>query len=81
MACAYGQKYRYERDTNHAPEQDLAPIKQNVLREIRAALAADPNTRELLRSLWRPVPADSPENDLAAFAPDDPQLTELLGGP
>lgn len=81
MARAYGQKYRYERDTNHAPEQDLAPIKQNVLREIRAALAADPNTRELLRSLWRPVPADSPENDLAAFAPDDPQLTELLGGP
>jgi hypothetical protein len=81
MACAYGQKYRYERDTNHASDQVLETIKGKVLDEIRAALAADPNTRTLLRSLWRPVPPDSPENDLAGFAPDDPQLTELLGGP
>lgn len=76
MARAYGQKYRYERDTNHASEQDLAQIKQNVLREIRAALEVDPNTRSLLRSQWR-----DPRGDLAVFAPDDPELTGLLGGP
>jgi hypothetical protein len=80
MACAYGQKYRYERDTNNAPQPILDPIRQNVLREIRAALAADPNMRPLLHALWRPVPADSSENDLAAFSADDPELTALLGG-
>ena len=30
--------------------------------------------------MWRPVPADSSENDLAAFSANDPELTALLGG-
>jgi hypothetical protein len=80
MACAYSQRYRYERDTNHTTAAVLDPIKANVSREVQAALNANPNTRELLRSLWRPA-AGSTENDLAAFAPDDADLTALLGGP
>ena len=75
MACAYAQQYAYESDPGRR-----GGIKQNVLTEIAAALHSDPNTRELLRSLWRPA-AGSSENDLAGFAPDDPQLTELLGPP
>lgn len=77
MACAYGQQYRYEQQRQATPEA-LAAIKEKVLREIRAALAADPNTREWLHSLWQPA-ASAVDNDLNAFPPNDPDLTALLG--
>ena len=80
MACAYGQQYRYERDVIHAPPERLMEIKTKVLNEIDAALRADRNARDWLRSLWRPE-AGSEDDDLAAFAPDDSDLTSRLGAP
>jgi hypothetical protein len=80
MACAYGQQYGYERDVNNAPDDRLTEIKAKVLKEIDAALSADPNARDWLHSLWRPA-AGSEDNDLAAFPPEDGDLAARLGAP
>jgi hypothetical protein len=76
LACAYGQQYGYLRDHGSSEEQ-LKSIKENVLREIQAALSIDPGTRDLFRTLWKPA-ANSDDNDLACFGPDDPDLKRLL---
>lgn len=78
LACAYGQQHAFEK-ARGAGEEVLKPIKDKVLREIGAALAADPRTRGLLHSLWRPEPK-SEDRDLESFGPDDPDLTRLLAG-
>lgn len=79
LACAYGQQYGYEKGRN-ASETILAPMKKKMLQEIVTATQLDPKTRDILRSVWRPAPG-AEDNDLAAFAPDDPELVPLLGAP
>jgi len=79
LACAYGQKYRSIKSQN-ANDPALPGIKELVLREIDAAIAASSNSRELLRSVWKPVPGEI-DNDLTGFPPDDPDLTSRLEPP
>lgn len=76
LACAYGQKYKSVKNQNPT-DPALPGIKQLVLREIDTAIAASSNSRELLRSVWKPVPGEI-DNDLTGFPPDDPDLTRRL---
>jgi hypothetical protein len=75
LAAAYGQKYGYRRQAD-PNDPELPAIRTQVLREVRAALDADPGARGLLHSLWKP--AGALDDDLSAFAPDDPELSALL---
>jgi hypothetical protein len=75
LAAAYGQKYGYRRQAD-PNDPELPAIRTQVLREVRAALDADPTSRVLLHSLWKP--AGALDDDLSAFAPDDPELSALL---
>jgi tetratricopeptide (TPR) repeat protein len=77
LAAAYGQCYKYDHE-HGADAAALATVKAKVLREIEAAIRADSSTRRLLHSLWRPAPGQE-DDDLACFAPDDSELTALLG--
>lgn len=79
LACAYGQKYKAVKQLNGA-DPALAELKSLVLREIDAAIAAAPSSRELLRATWKPAPGEM-DNDLTGFAPDDPDLTARLEVP
>jgi tetratricopeptide (TPR) repeat protein len=76
LACAYGQQHAFEKSRG-AAESILQPIKEKAVRETRAAIAADPRTRELLRQLWRPAP-DATDRDLESFGADDPDFSQLL---
>jgi len=76
LACAYGQKYRFVMNQN-PNDETLPSIRTAVLREIRAAIAADSNARVLLHSAWKP-PVGGPDNDLNGFSQDDPDLKGLL---
>ena len=78
LACAYGQQYGYEKNFKKSGVEILAPIKVKMITQIMAAIAADPATRAILHSLWKPTPG-AEDDDLKAFAPDDPELTALLG--
>jgi hypothetical protein len=53
LARAYARKWRYGKSCG-ATEADLSAVKQSMLREIDAAIAADPGERSLLYALWRP---------------------------
>ena len=77
LAAAYGQQHAYEQSRG-ASEAELQSIKNKVVREINTAIAAEPRTRDLLRSLWKPQP-NAEDRDLESFPPDDPDLTRLLG--
>jgi len=77
LASAYGQQHAYEKSRG-ASAETLQSIKDKVVREINAAIAADPRTRNLLRSLWKPEP-NAVDRDLESFPPDDPDLSRLLG--
>jgi tetratricopeptide (TPR) repeat protein len=76
MACAYAQQYGF-RQSQQAPQQELASIKQKVLNEIDAAIALDPSTKQWLRSLWKPAPGET-DNDLTVFDAGDPDLQKRL---
>jgi hypothetical protein len=76
LACAYGQQYAYEKG-QQAPPERLEQIKGNARRAVEAALAANPQARDWLRSLAYPAP-QAEDDDLKALA-DDGGLTDLLG--
>jgi hypothetical protein len=75
MACAYGQQFTYEQQTN-PNSAELPAIKAKVLEEIRGAIAAYPDSRSWLWQLVHPAP-NSSDNDLAVFA-NDQDVTDLL---
>jgi hypothetical protein len=76
LACAYGQQYAYERETN--PDNPLLPsIRQRAIDAVKAALKANPDVKAWLRSLWQPA-QDAIDNDLAVFGPTDADLSGLL---
>ena len=79
LASAYAQRYGY-RKTKGATDSELQALKENVLVEIRAAIAIDPSERERLYAFWHPDPG-SLDDDLSWFASDDPDLTALLNPP
>lgn len=76
LACAYAQQYGDVRSQD-AAAPNLAAIKQNVLQEIKAAIALQPSARATLFRFWRPS-KDEIDNDLAVFDKDDPELGALL---
>jgi hypothetical protein len=76
LACAYGQKYKALKSQNEN-DPALPDLKKLVLREIDAAIAASPGSRELLHSVWKP-PAGEIDNDLTGFPPDDADLMARL---
>jgi len=77
MAAAYGQQYAWEKKQG-ADKAKLDEIAAKVLREARAAIQADPNTRAVLHSLWKPQPG-SIDDDLNELQ-DRPEFAELLEG-
>jgi hypothetical protein len=76
LASAYGQKYSYLKERG-AGGDILNDVKIKVLRQIEAAIRKNPQSRNLMRQLWKPEPG-SPEDDLAGFSPNDPDLVRLL---
>ena len=80
LAAAYGQQYKYERDTNKAGHDVLDPIKEKALQAIRRALAIDPQVKALIKMMWDPKdPAKSPEDDDLEVFYDMPEFKTLLG--
>lgn len=77
LACAYGQKYGYMKVELKSPAEELAKVKERVVREIEIAIAADPETRVVLHGAWKPA-RGAEDNDLTGFEIDDPDLTRLL---
>jgi hypothetical protein len=55
----------------------LKEIKKKVLQEIDAAVVLDRNSKEWIRSLWRPAEG-AEDDDLAVFGPDDEDLKPRL---
>jgi hypothetical protein len=76
LASAYGQQYKYEKE-HGATDDALREVKQKVLREIDAAIQADPSTKAILQRLWKPEPG-SIDDDLATFGPEDTELKSRL---
>ena len=74
LARAYGQQLAY---ATNLPEDARKVIKDRVLREASAAVAADTSTRVVLLGLWKSLPG-TPAGELASLPPDDPDLTDLL---
>ncbi|HLJ53154.1 MAG TPA: tetratricopeptide repeat protein [Rhizomicrobium sp.] len=76
LACAYAQKYGYSVTHDGTPSELLA-LKQQMLTEIKSAIALDSSMRNNLHAFWKPV-GGSIDDDLSVFPPDDPDLTALL---
>jgi hypothetical protein len=77
LARAYGQQHAFQTAQKGSPA-DLAAIRDKVVREITAALKADPGAKALLLSLWKSGGGRA-RADLASLDPNDPDLTKLLG--
>lgn len=80
LACGYAQKYSWLHKQN-PNDPALAAVRQRVLDEVKSAIDIDADTRAQLHSYWKPQNADTLDNDLEVFAPDDAQLTALLEPP
>jgi hypothetical protein len=76
LACAYGQRYVWARDVEHAPEETLKSLRQRTLEAVQKAVMMEPESTPQLEKLWHPDP-NSSEDDLQAFR-DDPQFEELF---
>lgn len=79
LACAYGQKYAWERDVSHASADALAAIRRDALEAVTRAVNIDASTTAILAPLLHAT-SDSEENDLAAFR-GDPEFERLLPPP
>jgi hypothetical protein len=76
LACAYGQKYAYQKQTS-ASADELAATKERALAESKAAIEIDPAVLPTLQSVWD-APEGTVDNDLTAFKDDD-DFKKLLG--
>ena len=74
LARAYGQQMA---GASNLPPASTKAIRDKVIREVSAAVAADASTRAALLRLWRSPPG-APAGDLASLPSDDPDLTILL---
>jgi len=74
LTCAYGQKYRYVKDTGGS---GLDAVRQAVIANATLAIKDDPKWQERFRRLLNPT-MNSKDNDLEALK-DDPELEKLLG--
>jgi len=76
LACAYGQKYSFVKQEK-PDDPSLPDIRKAAIDEMKAAINADPTSRALLRSLWKPS-AGAEDTDLDGFDPNDADLKALL---
>jgi hypothetical protein len=79
LAAAYGQAYRFESQLNPGSPQ-LPDLEAKALDAVKRALAATPELKTLLRSLWDPndpTKAGIQEDDLEVFH-DRPAFQALL---
>ena len=76
LACAYAQKYRYERDVNHSDTTILRSLREKALFNLQRAVALDRDSAGKYRALANP-PAGSEEDDLAVFG-NDPEFMNAL---
>jgi hypothetical protein len=75
LACAFGQKYLFEKGLN-ASTDALEAIKDRALLEARQAIAIDAAVFPAMRAVWDPPP-NAVDNDLAVFK-EDPDFKALL---
>jgi tetratricopeptide (TPR) repeat protein len=78
LACAYGQKYLYEKGQN-AIEATLTDIKTKALAHAREAIDIDRTVLPTLRSVWNPA-SGAEDDDLAVFKDDQDFRTLLAEG-
>lgn len=76
LACAYGQRYEYEKARTHAPEA-LESIRTDARMAIQKALETSSAAIERLRQLADPN-SSGIDHDLAVLAADDPSTRQLL---
>ena len=75
LACAYGQKYRYLRESR-ASDQELQQARDGAIAAVKKAIEMDPGSKRRLRELLHPQPG-ALDNDLDVFA-SDPDFINLI---
>lgn len=67
LACAYGQKYSFLKNTPNSKQSDLDDARNNALDAIKHVLTLNPAEKAGLTRLWDPSMATPQENDLVVF--------------
>jgi len=76
LACAYGQKYRWDHDDG-AEKKRLGDSRDHALQNVKLALDLDKTWKDVLKGT---LVSDGGDNDLSAFK-DDPDFKALLLSP
>ena len=79
LACAYGQKYKYETEQRGTQSSELGPVRERALFSVKQALDLNADKwRSTLRGLWdRNAVRSGGDDDLVVFS-GDPEFAALL---